>query len=116
MINHMNRLSTLGLLVACLTLVSRGGLFTPSSALAQEKGQAGAATNEEAAEPVSGEETGGAASDPHESPADDGSDEDDSGNGGGNSDEDDDDDGSDEAANRSPAEAPGSQSHGVEAL
>jgi hypothetical protein len=111
----MNRVSALGCLVGCVALLSRGVLVVvPSSALAQEEGQAEAATNAEAAEPDSDEEPSGAVAGDHASPPDDDSAEDEPSTGtnqNGNEDL-----GTDDEASQSPAEAPGGHPQGVEEL
>jgi hypothetical protein len=114
----MNRVSALGCLVGCLALVSRGVLVVvPSSALAQEEGQAEAPANADAAEPDSDEEAGGAVAGDPASPLDDDSAEDEPSTGTGTDDQNGNEGvGTDDEASRSPAEAPGSESQGVEAL
>ena len=112
----MNRVSALGCLVGCLALVSRGVLVVvPSSALAQEEGQAEAATNADAAEPDSDEEASGAvAGDPASPPDDDSAaDEPSTGTDDQNGDES---LGTDDEASQSPAQAPPGQQQGVEEL
>ncbi len=112
----MNRLSALGCILGCLALVSRGVLVVvPSSALAQEEGQAEAPGNANAAEPDSDEEAGGAVAGDPASPPDDDSAEDEPSTG---TDDQNGDEGlgTDDEASRSPAEVPGSESQGVEAL
>ena len=112
----MNRVSALGCLVGCLALLARGVLVVvPSSALAQEKGQAEAATNAEAAEPDSDEEPSGAVAGDPASPPDDDSAEDEPSTGTNNQNGNED-LGTDDEASQSPAEAPGGQPQGVEEL
>ena len=115
MIRSMNRLSTLGLFVGCLALVSRGvPIASPSASLAQENGPIEASANEVAAEHDSSDEAVGAVSDPHGATENDTADdepgtntEEETGDEGG---------GTDEAASLSPAEVSGNPGQEVKAL
>ena len=118
MIVHV-RLSTVGLLLGCLALVSSGvPAVAPSATLAQEDGQIETTADDEAAEPDSGDETVGATSDPRGAAEnDDGGDEPADNTEERNGDDNDDEGtGTDEAASGSPAQAPGNQGQDVEAL
>lgn len=114
----MKRVSALGCIVGCVALVSRGVLVVvPSSALAQEEGQAEAPANANAAEPDSEEEAGGAVAGDPASPPDDDSPEEEPSTSTGIDDQNGNEDlEADDEASRSPAEDAGSESQGVEAL
>src|SRR5262245_28221895 len=113
----MKRLSTFGLLVGCLALLSRGVPFlAPSASLAQDEGEIETTANEDAAEPDSGDEGGGAAADPH-APAPAANDDAEEDEPGVSTDENDDGDaGTDEAASRTPAWVAGGHGQDVEAM